>query len=59
MGSKAVPRCGAVADRPQPQEQEVFADTGPAIEWLAWLAATSLEDGLRMTAAWYRANPGY
>jgi nucleoside-diphosphate-sugar epimerase len=56
MGSSITPLFGAVADRPQ--EQEVFADTGPVIQRLGWRATTPLEDGLRETAAWYRANPG-
>jgi nucleoside-diphosphate-sugar epimerase len=56
MGSSIVPLFGAIADRPQ--EQEIFADTRPAFDRLGWRAATSLEDGLRETAAWYRANLG-
>jgi nucleoside-diphosphate-sugar epimerase len=56
MGSNIVPMFGAVADRPQ--EQEILADTGPAIDRLGWSATTSLEDGLRATAAWYRENLG-
>jgi nucleoside-diphosphate-sugar epimerase len=55
IGSNVVPLFGAVPDRPQ--EQEIMADTVPAMERLGWCAATPLEDGLRETVAWYRANP--
>jgi len=56
MGSHIVPQFGAVPDRPR--EQEIVADSAPALERLGWHATTSLEDGLRKTAAWYKANPG-
>ena len=55
MGTHIVPEFGAIPDRPR--EQEIVADTAPALERLGWRATTSLEDGLRKTAAWYRANP--
>jgi UDP-glucose 4-epimerase len=47
---------GAIPDRPQ--EQEIVADTAPAIERLGWCATTSLEEGLRRTAAWYAGPEG-
>jgi nucleoside-diphosphate-sugar epimerase len=56
MGSQIAPQFGAIADRPR--EQEVVADTTPAFERLGWRATTSLEDGLRKTAAWYKTLPG-
>ena len=55
MGSHIVPQFGAIPDRPR--EQEIVADTAPALDRLGWRATTSLEDGLRKTAAWYKANP--
>jgi UDP-glucose 4-epimerase len=54
MGLNIVPQFGAIPDRPH--EQEIVADTRPAVEWLGWRAQTSLEIGLRKTAAWYREN---
>jgi len=56
MGISIVPQFGAIPDRPH--EQEIVADTTPAAEQLGWRVTTSLEEGLRRTAAWYKANPG-
>lgn len=53
-GCKIKPMFGAIPDRPH--EQEIVADTAPAAGQLGWRATTSLEDGLRETAAWYEAN---
>lgn len=56
VGGNGIPQFGAIPDRPY--EQEVVADTAPAAEHLGWSCATSLEEGLRKTVAWYRANSG-
>ncbi len=54
VGGSVVPQFGAIPDRPH--EQEVIADTIPAAEQLGWRATTPLEEGLRKTVAWYKAN---
>jgi UDP-glucose 4-epimerase len=56
MGSEIMPLFGALPDRPY--EQEIVADTAPAAEQLGWRATTTLEVGLRETAAWYGTNGG-
>jgi nucleoside-diphosphate-sugar epimerase len=54
MGSPVEPLFGVIPDRLR--EQEICADTGPALKRLNWRATISLEEGLRHTVAWYRAN---
>ncbi|HWB46968.1 MAG TPA: NAD(P)-dependent oxidoreductase [Hyphomicrobiaceae bacterium] len=54
FGNRIAPKFGVLPDRPA--ENEVAADTGPAVAMLGWKATTSLEDGLRQTVAWYREN---
>lgn len=45
---------------PRASETPVFyMDSSKAKRLLGWEAATSLEDGMRATAAWYRAHPGF
>jgi nucleoside-diphosphate-sugar epimerase len=56
VGSKTALQFGAIPDRPY--EQEIVADTTAAADQLGWRATTELEDGLRETANWYRANGG-
>jgi UDP-glucose 4-epimerase len=51
MNSRIEPQFGAVPDRPN--EREWAADLLPAAR-LGWAPATSLEEGLRQTVAWYR-----
>jgi nucleoside-diphosphate-sugar epimerase len=54
VGGSVVPQFGTIPDRPH--EQEIVADTVPAAEQLGWRPTTSLEEGLRRTVAWYKAN---
>jgi nucleoside-diphosphate-sugar epimerase len=51
MNSRIEPQFGVVPDRPD--EREWAADLLPAAK-LGWAPATSLEEGLRQTVAWYR-----
>ncbi|MEV4182145.1 NAD(P)-dependent oxidoreductase [Streptosporangium canum] len=51
VGSSLRPRYGALSDRPLDSAR--IADIAPAAEVLRWRPATGLEEGLRLTAAWY------
>jgi UDP-glucose 4-epimerase len=53
-GAKVEPLFGALPDRPG--ENEVAANTSTASELLGWSATTSLENGLRQTVDWFKAQ---
>lgn len=54
IGGDAEPRFGAVDERPN--ETEPVADVDATAELVGWRAEVPLEEGLRRTVAWYRAN---
>ncbi len=54
MGSATAPVFGQVSDRPM--EQVRSADTATSERLLGWRPRTALPEGLRATAAWYRAR---
>ncbi|MGV9772579.1 NAD-dependent epimerase/dehydratase family protein [Streptosporangium sp. NPDC003464] len=51
IGGPARPRYGAISDRPLDSAR--IADIAPAAEVLRWRPVTGLEEGLRLTTAWY------
>ncbi|WP_433250306.1 NAD-dependent epimerase/dehydratase family protein [Streptosporangium sp. CA-135522] len=51
VGSSLRPRYGAISDRPLDSAR--IADIAPAAEVLGWRPVTGLDEGLRLTAAWY------
>ena len=55
MGDPITPEIGALPDRPT-EIWRMYADAGRAREVLGWAPRHSLEDGLRKTIEWYRAE---
>ncbi|MGH2454200.1 MAG: NAD-dependent epimerase/dehydratase family protein [bacterium] len=53
-GASVEPLFGAIPDRPR--EPERIADAAGTAAVLGWTSATSLEEGLERTVAWYRAH---
>jgi nucleoside-diphosphate-sugar epimerase len=53
MGDPITPDFGALAERPI-EIPRMYADTTKTTERIRWSPATSLEDGLSRTIAWYR-----
>lgn len=57
MGDPVQPEFGALPERPS-EIVRMRADTAKAQALLGWSSATSLEQGLQRTIAWYRDELG-
>ncbi|HLX60802.1 MAG TPA: GDP-mannose 4,6-dehydratase [Planctomycetota bacterium] len=57
-GGSGVPIEHVVHDHPQAEIAKLLCDNSKAAQMLGWRPAVSLEEGIRRTREWIRANPG-